>query len=136
MSNIERNFVQDNGTVKDNISYNPKYYVTGDNTGDYRRIGDIPVSGNYEPNLPYPLDARTLVPKVEYLTDSNWWCTAFGIDTVLYKGMLVTCIDTHQTYIYDGETKNIKQGTRPAYSICFIQGILTFSNGQRNNATT
>ena len=112
MSNIERNFVQDNGTVKDNISYNPKYYVTGDNTGDYRRIGDIPVSGNYEPNLPYPLDARTLVPKVEYLTDSNWWCTAFGIDTVLYKGMLVTCIDTHQTYIYDGETKNIKQGTQ------------------------
>ena len=91
-----------------NISYNPKYYVTGDNTGDYRRIGDIPVSGNYEPNLPYPLDARTLVPKVEYLTDSNWWCTAFGIDTVLYKGMLVTCIDTHQTYIYDGETKNVK----------------------------
>lgn len=112
MSNIERNFVQDNGTVKDNISYNPKYYVAGDNTGDYRRIGDIPVSGNYEPNLPYPLDARTLVPKVEYLTDSNWWCTAFGIDTVLYKGMLVTCIDTHQTYIYDGETKNIKQGTQ------------------------
>ena len=110
MSNIERNFVQDNGTVKDNISYNPKYYVTGDNTEDYRRIGDIPVSGNYEPNLPYPLDARTLVPKVEYLTDSNWWRTAFGIDTVLYKGMLVTCIDTHQTYIYDGETKNIRQG--------------------------
>ena len=110
MSNIERNFVQDNGTVKDNISYNPKYYVTGDNTENYRRIGDIPVSGNYEPNLPYPLDARTLVPKVEYLTDSNWWRTAFGIDTVLYKGMLVTCIDTHQTYIYDGETKNIRQG--------------------------
>lgn len=110
MSNIERNFVQDNGTVKENISYNPKYYVTGDNTEDYRRIGDIPVSGNYEPNMPYPLDARTLVPKVEYLTDSNWWRTAFGIDTVLYKGMLVTCIDTHQTYIYDGETKNIRQG--------------------------
>ena len=110
MSNIERNFVQDNGTVKENISYNPKY-VNSDNTDDYRRIGDIPVSGNYEPNLPYPLDARTLVPKVEYLTDTNWWRTAFGVDTVLYKGMLVTCIDTHKTYVYDGDTIKLTAGT-------------------------
>ena len=110
MSNIERNFVQDNGTVKENISYNPKY-VNSDNTDDYRRIGDIPVSGNYEPNLPYPLDARTLVPKVEYLTDTNWWRTAFGIDTVLYKGMLVTCIDTHKTYVYDGDTIKLTEVT-------------------------
>ena len=110
MSNIERNFVQDNGTVKENISYNQKY-VNSDNTDNYRRIGDIPVSGNYELNLPYPLDARTLVPKVEYLTDTNWWRTAFGIDTVLYKGMLVTCIDSHKTYVYDGATIKLTAGT-------------------------
>lgn len=109
MSNIERNFVQDNGTVKENISYNPKY-VINDDTSNYRRIGDIPVSGNYEPNMPYPLDARTLVPKVEYLTDTNWWRTAFGVDTVLYKGMLVTCVENHMIYIYDGETIKITNG--------------------------
>ena len=76
----------------------------------YRKIGDIPVSGNYEPNMPYPLDARTLVPKVEYLTDTNWWRTAFGVDTVLYKGMLVTCVENHMIYIYDGETIKITNG--------------------------
>lgn len=103
MSIIERDFVQDNGTVKEN-NYKTKYYVRGEDTSVYRRIGDIPVSGNYEVNLPYPLDSRMLVPKEEYLTSIEWWRTAFGVDTIIYKGMLVTCIETHKTYVYDGPT--------------------------------
>ena len=103
MSIIERDFVQDNGTVKEN-NYKTKYYVRGEDTSIYRRIGDIPVSGNYEVNLPYPLDSRMLVPKEEYLTSIEWWRTAFGVDTIIYKGMLVTCIETHKTYVYDGPT--------------------------------
>ena len=103
MSIIERDFVQDNGTVKEN-NYKTKYYVRGEDTKNYRRIGDIPVSGNYELNLPYPLDSRMLVPTEECLTNIEWWRTAFGIDTIIYKGMLVTCIETHKTYIYDGPT--------------------------------
>jgi hypothetical protein len=45
-----------------------------------------------------------LVPKEEYLTSIEWWRTAFGVDTIIYKGMLVTCIETHKTYVYDGPT--------------------------------
>ena len=110
MSIIERNFVQDNGTVKEN-NYKTKYYVRGDDTSNYRRVGDIPVSGNYELNLPYPLDSRMLVPKEKYLTSVEWWRTAFGIDTIIYKGMLVTCIETHKTYVYDGPTVKLAAET-------------------------
>ena len=80
------------------------------NIGDYRRIGELPLTANYEVNTPYPLDARTLVPTEEDLISTTWWRTAFGVDTIIYKGMTVTCIENHMIYIYDGPTIKITEG--------------------------
>ena len=109
MSTIRDNFVQDNETVKSNITYTEPHPIN-DDTSNYRTPGGLPITANYEVTSPYPIDARTLVPKESYLTNPEWWRTTLGIDTIIYKGMLVTCMENHMIYIYDGETIKITNG--------------------------
>lgn len=52
-----------------------------------RDIGVFALSGNYEPNIKAPLDARTRVTLKSDLTDANAWGT---IATYLYDGLLVS----------------------------------------------
>lgn len=52
-----------------------------------RDIGIFSLSGNYEPNIKAPLDARTRVTLKSDLTDANAWGT---IATYLYDGLLVS----------------------------------------------
>ena len=52
-----------------------------------RDIGIFSLSGNYEPNIKAPLDARTRVTLKSDLTDANAWGT---IAAYLYDGLLVS----------------------------------------------